>query len=88
MKIELGDRVQDKITGFCGIAMASDSWWQGCKRWCIKPEKLYEGKPINGHWFDEATVQLIEKQPNVLPMGSGDDKADPGGPRSNPGLHG
>jgi len=51
--IELGTRVKDSITGFCGIATARTVYLYGCIRVAVETTGLKELKPIEPVWFDE-----------------------------------
>ena len=78
MKIELGDRVKDKVTGFKGIVTGITSWLNGCRRIGIQPEKLMTtGKPVEAEWFDEQQVLVIKKSAHS-------EKQKRGGPMPDP----
>lgn len=66
-KIKCGDRVKDPITGFEGIVTSIQEHLHGCRHVCIKPETLHDGKPIDGHWFDEPRVVKVKGK--VVPIG-------------------
>jgi hypothetical protein len=78
MKIQLGDRVKDSITGLTGIAVAKTQWLHGCERITIQPEKLNEGKVPDTATFDEPQVVVVKAQQS--PKG----RTDTGGPRPEP----
>lgn len=79
--INLGDRVKDKITGMVGIAIGSSQWLYGCNQFCVKPEELKDGKPIDAFWIDEYQLDIVNK--NVIsgrpPVAEGNS-----GPNLNP----
>ncbi len=77
MKIKLGDRVKDTLTGFSGVAVAETQWLHGCRRITIQPEKLKDGKVVEAMTFDEPQVVVIKE--NVA-----DATRDTGGPRPEP----
>ena len=56
---ELGKKGKDKITGFTGILTARCEFLTGCNRYCIQPQELKDGKPIDSIYFDEAQIQII-----------------------------
>lgn len=60
MRIALGDKAKDSITGFQGIVIAITDWLSGCRRILIQPEKLIEGKVVEAMPFDEPQVVLIK----------------------------
>jgi hypothetical protein len=76
-EIKLGDVARDTISGFEGVVIGRTEWLNGCARWCLQPQKLHDGKPIEGHWFDEPQVERV-KADAVLEI------QKTGGPRSDP----
>lgn len=60
MKLNLGDRVKDRITGLTGILVGRTEWIYGCSRVGIQPESTTDGKPVEAQWFDEAGVKLVK----------------------------
>lgn len=84
MKINLGDRVKDSVTGFAGIAVARTTWLNGCDRIAVQPEKLDKnGHPKEDRIFDEMQLQLIKagvvKGTNMVPTA----EVKTGGPRDD-----
>ena len=61
LQIELGDKVKDTITTFTGIAMAKLTYYNGCVRFEILPDKLHEGKPIESIWIDIQQLKVVKK---------------------------
>lgn len=53
MAVELGTVVQDRFTGFRGLATARTEYLYGCVRVFVEPQTLHQGKPLEGQWFDE-----------------------------------
>lgn len=80
-RINLGDRVKDRITGFEGIAIANTRWLRQCDRFLVQPETLHEGKPIEAVSFDEPDLVLVEK--SVVPQ-TITEEVRTGGPRPEP----
>jgi len=80
MKINLGDKVRDTVTGFTGIATGRTNWLQGCTRVGVQTQELHDGKPIESQWFDEPQLEVIEKGA----IASQKTEEPPGGPRENP----
>lgn len=65
MKLNLGDKVKDTVTGFTGIAVARTTWLHGCDRVTIQPEGLTkEGKVHDNFTFDE--MQLVVVKENAV----------------------
>lgn len=60
-KHELGVIGKDKITGFQGVLTSRCEFLTGCNRYCIQPQELKDGKPIEGLYFDEAQIEIIGK---------------------------
>jgi len=61
MKIELGDKVKDKITGLDGIVTGITCWLNGCVRATVQPRLLHEGKPLEAQWFDVEQLEIMSK---------------------------
>lgn len=81
MSVSLGSKVRDSISGFTGIATGRSDFQYGCSRILIEPSELHDGKPVEGHWFDEQRVELVEvRKPAVSPVSS----ARSGGPQNDP----
>lgn len=87
-EIELGDRVQDRISKQKGIIIGVTEWLYGCVRVTIQPEEVKDGKPVEGFSIDLPQCELLKKGV-VTPQEKLDEvpkekKAKgPGGPRSN-----
>lgn len=58
-KINLGDEVKCKITGFTGVVFTRSQWLHGCNTYGLKSRELREGKPQDLVWFDEPALELI-----------------------------
>lgn len=71
MGVKLGDSVQDRMTGFKGVAVGVTEWLYGCRRIAVQSVELKDGKPIEPEWFDE---QRLTDNP----------AATSGGPKSDP----
>jgi len=59
--VELGDRVQDKITGLKGIVVGITNWLYGCRRVVVQPEEAKDGKPAETFHVDEPQVEIVKK---------------------------
>lgn len=78
-EIVLGQVVQDKITGFCGVAVARTLWLNGCDRVTIQPQRCKEdGSPIESQTFDAEQIAVIGEKPVAPPHKPG------GGPMQTP----
>lgn len=80
--IKNGSKVKDMITGFEGIVTGRTEYLYGCSRVWIEPEQIdKDGKPIEGAWFDEQRVEVLEER---KPPMSKDNSATTGGPQNDP----
>lgn len=76
--VELGQEVQDRITGFKGIAVADTRYLQGCNRILVQP-KVNKDKTIpEPQSFDEPDLKIVSR--GVLPEPEPKPKKK-GGPR-------
>jgi hypothetical protein len=83
-RIELGDRVKDKISGLKGIAVAITQWLYGCRRVTIQPEELKDGKPVDNFTADEPQLDVVKKGVLGLNVMA---KVSPAGGRENIGRN-
>lgn len=61
-RVELGDRVKDRITGYTGIAHCMTKWINGCIRFAVQPEQLdKDGKVVEDRYFDEGQLEIVQK---------------------------
>lgn len=61
-KIEIGDLVRDRVTGFEGLVVARTEWLNGCARITVQPRTLdKDGKPIEAHGFDDLQCEVVQK---------------------------
>lgn len=76
--IELGDRVEDEITGFQGIVVARLDYLNGCLRFMVQAENLdKDGKPGTDAVFDVEQLKVIKQGVHKV-------KAVSGGPMPTP----
>ena len=70
--IKLGDKVQDKITGFIGIATARIEYLHGCVQIEVMPPVDKDNKKPDAIWMDEPRLESIkEKAVNIKRMAMG-----------------
>jgi hypothetical protein len=82
-KINLGDRVKDKVSGFTGIVIAESKYLTGCKRFGVRSEKLKDGQITEPQWFDE--IELDAVKAGVVKIGNvAGPTAGHGGPQPTP----
>jgi hypothetical protein len=81
MSVNLGDKVQDRVSGFTGIATGHHVYLNGCVRISIEPDTLdKDGKIIDARIFDEG--QLIVVEPGKVQPAAAQ-ATPPGGPRGS-----
>ena len=68
-KIKLGDRVQDTITGFAGIAVAITKYLDKYTQIGIQSEKLKDELPLGIQWFHDTNIVKVDKKNNNLGFG-------------------
>lgn len=61
MRVELGDKVKDKLTGFEGIIIVNSTYLNGCIRVGIQSDKLQGGKPLDVEYVDIVQVEVLQK---------------------------
>ena len=87
-KIQLGDRVRDRITGFEGIVIGITDWLYQCRRPIVQPTKLdNDGKSMASESFDEDQLEVIEAgafAPSVEEPQAEEAPKKTGGPRDTP----
>lgn len=77
MKVVLGKKYKDNITGYIGVATARSEYLYGCIRVLLESTKLKkDGDFINDFWVDEARLITVKgatfkRSPKEPPMGSG-----------------
>jgi hypothetical protein len=59
-KIELGDKVRDKVTGFEGIVTGRYSYLSGCDRFGVQGVAI-KGEVKEAVSFDEVHLEVIKK---------------------------
>ena len=60
-RVNLGDRVKDRITGLEGLVIAITEWLYGCRRLIIQPEKVQEGKVLDTYTIDEPQATVVQR---------------------------
>ena len=62
MRIKLGSKVKDKVTGFTGIATQRIEYLQGCYRIGIQSQKLNkDGEVTEAYYVDEPQIEVIKE---------------------------
>ena len=60
MKIELGMKVEDVITGFRGVAMCRAEYLTGCTQYGVAPAVDKDGRPVEWVFIDEGRLKVID----------------------------
>lgn len=76
-RIENGDTVKDRISGFTGTVTAITHWLNGCLRFTVQGKKLQKGVPTEPHCFDAEQIVLVKKGPKRKEKPSGGPKPAP-----------
>lgn len=82
-EIELGNMVQDKITGYSGIVTAITYWLNGCTRCGVQSTELEKGLPQEPQWIDAPQLRVISETKNLKSK----NQKGPGGPTPMPKLN-
>jgi hypothetical protein len=78
MRIELGQKVKDHITGFSGTVTGRTEYITGCKQILIQPPVKEDGTFVDGRWMDEDRLNVIdEKKVSIAVENAGFDVAAP-----------
>lgn len=81
MKIQLGNKVRDKVSGFRGIAIGRAVYLNGCTHIMIQPTLDKDGKYVDAHWFDDVQLQILD---GGLEIEETKEEKPPGGPALGP----
>lgn len=69
MAIKLGVQAKDKITGFRGTVVGRTEYITGCHQVLLSPPVKADGSHVEGHWYDEQRIEVIDSTPIVLDNG-------------------
>lgn len=58
--IKLGNKVEDIVSGFTGIATAKVEYLNGCIQYCVAAKSL-EGKPGENVYFDVQQLKVVDE---------------------------
>lgn len=62
MKIQLGSKVKDKITGFVGIAVARTEFLNGCVQYLVQPKIKKNNEIPEDKGIDEQSLEVIKSK--------------------------
>ena len=57
--VNLGDKVKDRVSGFCGVAVGKHDYLQGCTRITVQPAVDDNGKLPDTGTFDEPLLDVV-----------------------------
>lgn len=60
-KIELGNEVKDRITGFQGIATGKAEYLTGCNQYVVQPICEKNTSYPDAQWFDEGRLEFVSE---------------------------
>ena len=63
--IKLGQKVQDKVTGFTGVATARIEYINGCVQYCVKPKVGADGKMVEGEYLDQQQLEVLSDEVKI-----------------------
>ena len=80
-KFELGDVVEDTVTGFTGTIMCVASYYNGCIRYIVQPRLSDKGNFRESETFDQERLMKVKPEKKIKPVTTptGGDRADPKG---------
>jgi len=86
--VNLGDKVQDVVTGFVGIVVGTNSWLNGCSRFGLQRVTKKNEVPVDIYWVDEQQVKVLAQGAfvNQMPqcISTHATAPTPGGPMNDP----
>ena len=83
MKIELGSKVRDLVTGFVGIATCRSEYLNGCIQYLVEGRVGKDGKKAEYAHVDEGQLEIIDAGLNKK-VRQQPKKTDGGGMRITP----
>lgn len=61
-KLNNGDKVKCKLSGFAGVIVSRTQWFNGCIRYTVQPKSTKSAEYIEAKAFDEAELELVKSQ--------------------------
>lgn len=59
--LDLGVKVVSRINGFHGMIISRAEHLNGCNRYFVLPPVDKDGKMLEGYWFDEGELEVVEQ---------------------------
>jgi len=76
-KIELGQKVRCKVTGFEGIATSRIEFLNGCVQYCVKPKiNKKDQKMPEGEFIDQQQLEVVKGSVEIQHAPTGGDMPD------------
>lgn len=79
MKINLGDKVKDAVSGLTGVVTSHTRWLTGCDSYGVTPQELKDGKPVDASHIDGSRLTVLKAALIKLK----DNRPDDGGPHDS-----
>jgi len=76
MKIPLGSKVKDNVTGLTGIVTGRTEYINGCVQYIVKPPMGKNGKVPDAEYVDEEQLSILGKGVSVKTTPSGGPQSD------------
>lgn len=76
MKIKLGNKVRDKVTGYEGVATARVEYLNGCVQYCVKPKVGSDGKMPDPEYIDVQQLEVVSDEITIEPSETGGPQRD------------
>lgn len=76
MKIKLGNKVRDKVTGYEGVATARVEYLNGCVQYCVKPKVGSDGKMPDHEYIDIQQLEVVSEGEAITPSKTGGPQRD------------
>ena len=84
MRLAMGEKVCDVITGFKGRIVAKCQYINGCDQCLVKPSIGEDGKMPVGEWIDDQQLELQKTRKSPKAVGSMSQRGGGGGIRETP----
>jgi phage terminase large subunit-like protein len=68
--IAMGVTVRDRITGFTGVVIGRTEYISGCDQALVQPQAKPDGEYVEGRWFDQQRLEVVDAAPVTLENGT------------------
>lgn len=75
-KVELGDTVRDRVTGFEGTATSRVEYLTGCIQFGVLPKVGADSKYPDVIYIDEQRIEIVGKNPRISARPTGGPQTD------------